>query len=124
MPKTFLLLGTINTFICIALGAFGAHGLKQILTTDKLAVFEIGVQYHLYHALGMLVIGLLLLYFPKSRMIAASGWLMLLGIMLFSGTLYVTSLTEISGMGIVAPFGGTSFLSAWALLTYAIWKEK
>ncbi|MCH9639385.1 MAG: DUF423 domain-containing protein [Betaproteobacteria bacterium] len=124
MPKTFLLLGTINTFICIALGAFGAHGLKQILTTDKLAVFEIGVQYHLYHALGLLVIGLLLLYFPKSRMIAASGWLMLLGIMLFSGTLYVTSLTEISGMGIVAPFGGISFLSAWALLTYAIWKDK
>lgn len=124
MPKTFLLLGTINTFICIGLGAFGAHGLKQILTTDMLATFQIGVQYHLYHAIGLLIVGLLLLHFPKSHMIAASGWLMLLGILLFSGTLYVTSLTEIRGMGMVAPFGGTSFLSAWALLTYAIWKEK
>ncbi len=124
MPKTFLLLGSINTFICIALGAFGAHGLKQILSTDMLAVFQIGVQYHLYHAFGMLFIGLLLLHFPKARLIEASGWLMLLGILLFSGTLYVTSLTEISGLGMVAPFGGTSFLSAWALLAFALWKEK
>jgi len=124
MPKIFLLLGSINTFLCIALGAFGAHGLKQMLSTDMLVVYQTGVQYHFFHALGLLIIGLILFHYPKSRMIAASGWLMLLGILLFSVSLYILSLTEIRGLGMVTPFGGVSFLSAWALLTYALWKEK
>ncbi|MDH5481007.1 MAG: DUF423 domain-containing protein [Nitrosomonas sp.] len=124
MPKIFLLLGSINTFLCIALGAFGAHGLKQMLSTDMLVVYQTGVQYHFFHALGLLIIGLILFHYPKSRMIAASGWLMLLGILLFSVSLYILSLTEIRGLGMVTPFGGVSFLSAWALLAYALWKEK
>ena len=124
MHKTFLLLGAINTFFCIALGAFGAHGLKNILTSDMLAIFHTGVQYHLYHALGLLFIGILLLHYAKSRLIELSGWLMLLGIVLFSVSLYVLSLTEISAIGMITPFGGVSFLLAWAVLTVAIWKEQ
>lgn len=124
MPKTFLILGAINAFFCIALGAFGAHGLKKMLSADMLAVYQTGIQYHFYHAFGILVIGLLLLHFPKSRLIPISGWLMLTGIVLFSLSLYVLSLTGIRALGMITPFGGVSFLSAWALLIYAIWKDK
>lgn len=124
MPKTFLLLGAVNTFLCIALGAFGAHGLKNILSSEMLAIFHTGVQYHLYHALGLLFIGLLLSNYAKSRLIELSGWFMLLGIILFSVSLYLLSLTEIRALGIITPFGGVSFLIAWAILAIALWKEK
>ena len=124
MSKTFLILGAINAFLCIALGAFGAHGLKQTLSESMLTVYQTGVQYHFYHALGILIIGLLLHHFPKSRLIPVSGWLMLAGIVLFSLSLYTLSLTGIRGLGMITPFGGVSFLSAWILLAFAIWKEK
>lgn len=124
MPKTFLILGALNALLCIALGAFGAHGLKRMLSPEMLAVYNTGVQYHFYHAFGIIIIGLLLLHFPKSRLIPVSGWLMMLGIVLFSLSLYTLSLTGIRGLGMVTPFGGVSFLTAWALLAYAIWKEK
>jgi len=123
MPKIFLLLGAINTFICIALGAFGAHGLKHVLTSDMLAIYHTGVQYHFYHAIGLLFIGLLLLHFAKSRLIQLSGWFMLLGIILFSVSLYIMSLTGIREIGIITPFGGVSYLIAWTVLSVAIWKE-
>ncbi|MDO8437066.1 MAG: DUF423 domain-containing protein [Nitrosomonadaceae bacterium] len=118
MPKTFLMLGAINAFLCVAFGAFGAHGLKQRLSVDMLAVYQTGVQYHFYHALGLIVVGLVLFHLPKSRPVVLSGWLMLTGIVLFSVSLYALSLTGIRGLGMVTPFGGVAFLSAWALLAY------
>lgn len=124
MPKTFLILGTINVLICIALGAFGAHGLKQILTADTMATFQTGVQYHFYHALGLILLGLIRIHMPTSRLIPIAGWLMLLGILLFSVNLYIISLTGMRQLGMIAPFGGLSFMSAWVILTYAIWREK
>lgn len=124
MPKTFLMLGTINVLLCIALGAFGSHGLKQILSPEAMATYQTGVQYHFYHALGLILLGLIRFHMPSSRLIPISGWLMLMGILLFSINLYVMSLTGIRQLGMVAPFGGLSFMSAWIILTYAIWKEK
>lgn len=124
MPKTFLILGAFNTLLCIALGAFGAHSLKRVLSADMLTVYHTGVQYHFYHAFGIIIIGLLLLHFPKSRLIPISGWLMMVGIILFSFSLYILSVTGMRGLGMVTPFGGVSFLTAWGLLIYAIWKEK
>lgn len=124
MPRTFLMLGAVNAFLCVALGAFGAHGLKQRLTTDMLAVYQTGVQYHFYHALGLVAVGLVLLYFPKSRLVAWSGWLMLAGIILFSVSLYALSLTGIRGLGAITPLGGVAFLTAWAILAYAAWSAK
>lgn len=120
-PRIFLALGAINAFLCVALGAFGAHGLKQRLSADMLAVYQTGVQYHFYHALGLIAVGLVLLHFPASRFVAFSGWLMLTGIVLFSVSLYVLSLTGIRGLGVITPFGGVAFLSAWALLGYGAW---
>ena len=124
MPKTFLILGILNMVLCIALGAFGAHGLKQFLSADMLSVYHTGVQYHFYHAFGIIVIGLLLLHFPKSRLMPVSGWLMMVGIVLFSFSLYALSVTGTKALGMITPFGGVSFLTAWILLAYAIWKEK
>ena len=120
MPRIFLMLGAINAFLCVAFGAFGAHSLKQNLSVDMLAVYQTGVQYHFYHSLGLIVIGLVLLHFPKSRYILLSGWLMLAGIVLFSTSLYALSLTEIRALGAITPFGGIAFLSAWLLLAYGV----
>ncbi len=124
MPRTFFMLGAINAFLCVAFGAFGAHGLKQRLSVDMLAVYQTGVQYHFYHALGLIVVGLVLLHLPKSRPVVLSGWLMLTGIVLFSVSLYALSLTGIRGLGMITPFGGVAFLSAWALLAYGVWTAK
>ena len=124
MPRTFLMLGAINAFLCVAFGAFGAHGLKQRLSVDMLAVYQTGVQYHFYHALGLIAVGLVLLHLPKSRPVVLSGWLMLTGIVLFSVSLYALSLTGIRALGMVTPFGGVAFLSAWALLAYGVWTAK
>lgn len=124
MPKTFLLLGAINAFLCVALGAFGAHGLKQTLTVDMLAVYHTGVQYHFYHAIGLILIGIVLHQLTAAKFVKLSGWLMLIGIILFSVSLYVYSLTGLRILVMVTPFGGLAFLSAWALLAYGIWQQK
>ena len=124
MPRNFLMLGAINAFLCVAFGAFGAHGLKQTISADMLTVYQTGVQYHFYHALGLILVGLILLHFPKSRSIALSGWLMLTGIILFSVSLYALSLTGIRGLGAITPLRRIAFLSAWALLAYGIVTNK
>ena len=124
MPRTFLMLGAINAFLCVAFGAFGAHGLKQRLSVDMLAVYQTGIQYHFYHALGLIMVGLVLFHLPKSRPVVLSGWLMLTGIVLFSVSLYALSLTGIRGLGMITPFGGVAFLSAWTLLAYGVWTAK
>lgn len=120
MPRIFLILGAINAFLCVAFGAFGAHGLKLRLSADMLAAYQTGVQYHFYHALGLIVVGLVLLHFPKSRSVVLSGWLMLAGIVLFSVSLYALSLTGIHELGAITPLGGMAFLSAWVLLAYGV----
>jgi len=120
MPRIFLMLGAINAFLCVAFGAFGAHGLKLRLSADMLTVYQTGVQYHFYHALGLIMVGLVLLHFPKSRTVVLSGWLMLAGIVLFSVSLYALSLTGIRELGAITPLGGMAFLSAWILLAYGI----
>ena len=85
-----------------------------------LAVYQTGVQYHFYHALGLIAVGLILLHYPASKPVALSGWLMLTGIVLFSVSLYALSLTGVRGLGVITPFGGVAFLSAWALLAYGV----
>ena len=124
MPKTFLILGAINAFLCVALGAFGAHGLKHMLSADMLTVYHIGVQYHFYHSLGLILVGLVLLHFTNAKLVKLSGWLMLTGIILFSVSLYFLSLTGMRGLAMITPFGGIAFLSAWTLFAYGIWQQK
>ncbi|MDL1866303.1 DUF423 domain-containing protein [Betaproteobacteria bacterium PRO4] len=124
MSRIFLALGAVNAFLCVALGALGSHGLKSVLTANMLANFQIGVQYHFYHAIGLMLVGLTMERLPQVRALKFSGMLMMAGIVLFSGTLYIVSLTGWRGMGIVAPLGGSSFMVGWLLLAYAVWKNK
>jgi len=124
MPRIFLMLGAINAFLCVAFGAFGAHGLKQRLSAEMLTVYQTGVQYHFYHSLGLIIVGLVLLHLPKSKPVLLSGWLMLGGIVLFSASLYALSLTEIRVLGAITPLGGIAFLSAWLLLAYGVRNTK
>src|SRR3954471_13370066 len=95
--KLFLAPGGIFAFLAVAIGAFGAHGLKARLTPEALAIYQTGVQYHFYHALGLILVGLAFLHLPDSPQLRAAGWLMAVGIVLFSGSLYVLALTGQKG---------------------------
>ncbi len=117
--KIFLILGSINAFLAVALGAFGAHGLKSVLSPDKLAVYNTGVQYQMYHALGLILVAILADKFGGSSLINWSGWSMFIGILLFSGSLYALSMTGIKFFGPITPLGGVAFLLGWILLFVA-----
>ncbi|GER66326.1 UPF0382 membrane protein YwdK [Weizmannia acidilactici] len=114
--KIFVLLGAINAFLSVALGAFGAHGLQGRMEQKYLDIWETGVRYEMYHALGLMAIGILSGMIKSSALLNWSGWLMFIGIVLFSGSLYVLCLTKINVLGAITPIGGIAFLAAWVLL--------
>lgn len=120
LAKWFIILGSLNALLTVILGAFAAHGLKPRLSPEMLSVFNSGIQYHFYHALGLLITGLLVITLPSNEWIKWSGWLMLAGIILFSGSLYMLALGMPRWLGAIAPFGGVSFILAWACLTIAV----
>jgi uncharacterized membrane protein YgdD (TMEM256/DUF423 family) len=115
--NTFLLIGAINAFLAVAFGAFGAHILEGKLPEKYMGTWQTGVTYQMFHAVGLLVIGVLSGNIPVNQLLSWSGWLMLTGIILFSGSLYILSLTQIRILGAITPFGGISFLIAWVLLS-------
>jgi uncharacterized membrane protein YgdD (TMEM256/DUF423 family) len=118
MHRAFLLIGALAGVVGVALGAFGAHGLRSRLSPEMLAVFETGVRYHMYHALA--IVATASLASPQSsRLLLASGWLFLTGIIVFSGSLYLLALTGIRTFGAITPIGGVAFLLAWACLAIA-----
>ncbi|MGG0411066.1 DUF423 domain-containing protein [Peribacillus simplex] len=119
--KLFIILGALNGFIAVALGAFGAHGLEGKIPDKYLATWQTAVQYQMFHAVGLLVLGLLAGKI-SSPLINWSGWLMLIGIILFSGSLFVLSVTQIKVLGAITPLGGVSFLVAWVLMIIAAYK--
>jgi uncharacterized membrane protein YgdD (TMEM256/DUF423 family) len=123
MFKKFLILGSMNAFLAVVLGAFGAHVLKDRLTTDMLAVFQTGVQYQMYHAFALIVVALLSKQFSNSAAIGRSGWFFLIGIVLFSGSLYALSLSGITILGAITPLGGIAFLIGWFLLVWGAFKQ-
>lgn len=121
--KLFLLLGSTSALLAVLLGAFGAHELKKQLSADMLAIFQTGVQYHFYHALGLLAVGLIATQILNSAAIKWSGWLMFAGILIFSGSLYLLSFTGHRWLGAITPIGGVAFIAAWVLLAYAIYQS-
>ncbi|BBW97964.1 DUF423 domain-containing protein [Geobacillus icigianus] len=120
--KTFVLLGALNAFLAVALGAFGAHGLEGKIPDRYLEIWKTAVQYQMFHAAGLLVVGLLLGKAPNVGLIGAAGWVMLAGIVLFSGSLYVLSVTQLKPLGAITPLGGIAFLIAWVMIGYAALK--
>ena len=100
--------------LAVLLGAFGAHALKNLLAPDALAVWQTGVQYHAWHALGLFGIGLWRRTAPDDRELRVAAWLLLGGIALFSGSLYALALSGVRSIGLVTPFGGLAFVAGWA----------
>jgi uncharacterized membrane protein YgdD (TMEM256/DUF423 family) len=117
--KLFLVLGSLAGAAGVALGAFGAHALRARLAPDLLAVWQTAVQYHFWHALALLAIALAAIHLPESASLKWAGWLMVAGIALFSGSLYLLALTGARWLGAVTPLGGTAWILAWALLAWA-----
>src|SRR5262245_63895076 len=115
MDKTFMFVGALMGGVGVAIGAFGAHGLRGRLSPEMLAVFETGVRYHMYHALAMLATAALMSR-VDGRSIVVAGWSFLLGIFLFSGSLYALALTGVTTLGAITPLGGLAFLVGWAAL--------
>ena len=114
--KYFLAFGGLNAAIAVALGAAGTHALKAFLaSTDPAGWFAVALQYHQYHALGLILVGFAAERFPASRWFSWAGWLMLAGIFLFSGSLYLLSLFGVHAVHALIPFGGASFIVAWLL---------
>ena len=123
MLKTFLLFGSSTAFLAVALGAFGAHYLKTRLSTEMLAVYQTGVQYQMYHALALILIAILSTKLTHTAAISWSGWLLLAGMILFSGSLYALSLSGIKALGAITPLGGVAFLAGWVMLAVAVLKQ-
>lgn len=111
-------LGSIAMFLAVALGAFGAHALRQRLSPEMLSVFETGVRYHFYHALALFAVAWLAERHP-GNLVQASGWSFTVGIVVFSGSLYLLSATGIRWLGAITPIGGLAFLAGWVLLLMA-----
>lgn len=124
MSKFYLLISAISGFLAVALGAFGAHGLKQKLSADMLAVYQTGVQYHFYHTLALFGVALLMLQLPQSVALRWCAALFIVGILIFSGSLYVLAISGIRWLGAITPLGGVAFLLGWILLAVAVWQWK
>jgi uncharacterized membrane protein YgdD (TMEM256/DUF423 family) len=115
MASGWLATGAIAAGIGVALGAFGAHGLKSRVGPDLLVIFETGVRYHMYHALALLAVAWAASRMP-STWVTASGWLFVAGIAIFSGSLYVMTLTGARWLGAITPIGGLAFILGWVAL--------
>ena len=118
-PRLALSLGALLMAAVVALGAFGAHALRGRITPDRLAVWQTAVNYHTWHALGLLAAGVLMLHFPQRAAIGYAAWLFVAGIALFSGSLYALALGGSNLLGLVTPFGGAAFIAGWLVLAYA-----
>lgn len=119
MGTSFFLLGAISAGLGVALGAFGAHGLRARLAPEMLAVFETGVRYQMYHALALLIVGTAMARVAMPATVMAAGWLFVVGTLVFSGSLYVLAVTGTRWWGAVTPIGGVAFLLGWLLLIIA-----
>ena len=119
MERTFFLTGALLGFFAVALGAFGAHALKARLPSDLLAVYQTGVQYHLAHALALGLCAVAAARWPGA-LTTTAGWLMLAGVVLFSGSLYALALSGVRALGMVTPLGGVALLGGWACLAAAV----
>ena len=118
MDRLFFLIGAVSAFVGVAAGAFGAHGLKERLSAEMLAVFETGVRYQMYHALALFAAAWAASRWPGAWT-SAAGWLFVAGTLVFSGSLYALSLTGQRWLGAVTPLGGLAFLAGWLCLAVA-----
>jgi uncharacterized membrane protein YgdD (TMEM256/DUF423 family) len=122
MARLFFTLGCLSALVGVALGAFGAHGLRGRVTPEMLNVFEVGVRYQLYHALALLAVGAIAGRLPGGAF-AIAGWLFVAGTVVFSGSLYVLVVSGQRWLGAVTPLGGLALLAGWLVLAWAAWSR-
>ncbi|MDP6931258.1 MAG: DUF423 domain-containing protein [Myxococcota bacterium] len=122
MERTWVMVGSLASLVMVAAGAFGAHALREVLDPDLLVVFETGTRYGTTHALALLVLGVLMIHHPSRRLGLAARF-MALGIVVFTGSLWVLALTGLRWMGAITPIGGLSFLVGWGLVAWAAFRE-
>ena len=123
MRSIFLLLGALSACTGVAMGAFGAHALKTVLTPALLDVYKTAVSYQMWHALGLIAIALWCRQGAESNVLRWAGWLMFSGIVLFSGSLYLLALLNLNWLGMITPIGGVALISAWLLLAISAVKQ-
>lgn len=123
MPKFFMLSGSLLAALAVIMGAFGAHGLKPHLGAEMMSVYKTAVEYHVYHAFGLILIGLIANNLASNNLALWAGACMMIGVLLFSGSLYLLSITGVRWLGAITPFGGISFILGWLLLAWAIWRQ-
>ena len=119
---TWIIIGSVLAALAVSIGAFGAHGLKSKVSSEDLVIFETGVLYQMYHSLGLILIGILGFHYT-SNIIQLTAILFLIGIFIFSGTLYLIPLTGLRWFGAITPIGGTALIAGWIVLVYNIIKS-
>lgn len=123
MWRVFVIIGAIGAALAVGLGAFGAHGLEGTLSEKMMANYKTGVQYQIFHTLGILIVGALSAYTGGSTLFTWSGWLLLFGTVIFSGSLYLMAFTGMTWLGAITPIGGVSFIVGWIVLVIAVLKR-
>lgn len=123
MSRKWIGVGAILVMLSVMIGAFGAHMLKPIIGEDKITVYETGVQYHMIHALGIICIGIIAKLLGESKLLLWAARLLLIGIILFSGSLYALSITSLGPLGAITPLGGVCFIAGWICLAVTALKK-
>jgi len=118
MGSGWYAMGAVAAGVAVALGAFGAHGLRPRLGPELMEIFETGVRFHMYHALGLLAVGWGAMRWP-GRWVQVAGWCFTAGIAIFSGSLYLLTMTGMGRLGAITPVGGVAFMVGWAALAIA-----
>ena len=121
--KKFLAIASFSMAIVIAVGAFGAHGIKSIVNDTMLQIYNTGVEYHFYNTLGLFIVAFLINFYPNSKKLILSAWLIFIGMNIFSFSLYFLVVLSMPVLGAITPIGGTLLIIAWIITTYVILKD-
>jgi len=120
--RSIIATGAVLMALAVVFGAFGAHIVQDMLTPDRFEVYKTGVEYHFYHALGLLLLGVISMKMPGNKWLTWSGYSLTAGILIFSGSLYVLTLTDTGWLGAVTPLGGVAFILGWIFLAVGVLK--
>lgn len=121
--RSIIVTGAIFLTIAVAMGAFGAHIVQDILSPDRFDVYQTAVEYHFYHALGLILLGIISYQLPQNKWLSLSGYCLISGIIIFSGSLYVLTLTDTGWLGAITPLGGIAFILGWIFLAIGVAKD-
>ena len=124
MERTFFLIASLLGSLSVALGAFGAHALRDRIEASMLANYQTGVSYMFYHTLALFIVVLALTRWPGSSQAVWAGWLFMIGIVFFSGSLFLMAFTGMRWLGAITPIGGVAFIAGWLLLAWTAWQAK